>query len=164
MQVLVCPESCLIWDILKLNGPKDWLLELTSTRHKKTLSMSCFPVCPAHGCSQYAGLNPPDQQLHQLHKVKWEAKSLAQMKIGLKIAIDYKGAWGILMVPDRILGTIWSSRTSKMMLVITRGPILNVWSRLDMIWLITPELGLGGHWGFRRHGWWGHLWNHKSCW
>ncbi len=70
MQAMVCPESCLMWDMLKLKGPEDWLLELTSTRHKKTLSMSCLPVCHAHGCSQCAGLNLPDQQLHQLHKVK----------------------------------------------------------------------------------------------
>ena len=32
MQEQVGPESCLIWDLLKLKGPKDWLLVLTSTR------------------------------------------------------------------------------------------------------------------------------------
>ena len=47
----------------------------------------------------------------------------------------------MFLVPDRILGTIWSSRTSKMMLEIAKGPILNVLSRLDIVWLIKPKLG-----------------------
>ena len=50
--------------------------------------------------------------------------------------------------------------------VVAKGPILEVWSRSDMIWLIKPVLG---DWRTLRIpdwrlGWWDHLWHHGSSW
>ena len=58
-------------------------------------------------------------------------------------------AWRMWIIPDRRLGRmIWSSWTLKMMFVVAKGPILKVWSRLDMLWLRKPKLGAGGCCGF----------------